>query len=90
MDIGLQVSFTETFNIVTADFVSKGVPVVVSKEIFWLPEHFHAMETEANDIVAAMERVLWGYRVFGKAKSALKALHKYNRESVKVWTEIFK
>jgi len=36
MDLGLQMSFTETFNIVTADFVYCGVPIVVSDEIDWM------------------------------------------------------
>jgi hypothetical protein len=36
MDLGLQVSFTETFNIVSADFASVGVPIVVSPEIPWV------------------------------------------------------
>jgi len=35
MDIGLQVSMSETFNIVAADFVTAGVPMVVSPEIEW-------------------------------------------------------
>jgi glycosyltransferase involved in cell wall biosynthesis len=35
MDISMQVSLSETFNIVTADAVSSGVPVVVSDEIGW-------------------------------------------------------
>ena len=33
MDMCLQVSFTETFNIVTADAVANSVPVVVSSEM---------------------------------------------------------
>lgn len=36
MDACMQVSFTETFNIVTADCIAANVPVVVSKEIDWL------------------------------------------------------
>lgn len=36
MDACMQVSFTETFNIVSADCIASHVPVVVSKEIHWL------------------------------------------------------
>lgn len=36
MDACMQVSFTETFNIVTADAISQHVPVVVSSSIDWL------------------------------------------------------
>ena len=35
MDIGIQISFNETFNIVGADIVSQGVPLVSSPEIPW-------------------------------------------------------
>jgi len=33
MDICMQVSFSETFNIVAADCIASGVPVIVSSEI---------------------------------------------------------
>ena len=36
MDLGMQVSLSETFNVVTADYVTAGIPVVVSKEIPWV------------------------------------------------------
>lgn len=35
MDLGLQVSFSETFNIVGADIISQGVPLVSCKEVPW-------------------------------------------------------
>jgi hypothetical protein len=36
IDIGLQVSFSETFNIVGCDIVSQGVPIVCSAEFPWV------------------------------------------------------
>jgi hypothetical protein len=90
MDIGLQCSFTESFNIVAADFVVSGVPIVVSKEIFWMPEHYYAEATDSNDIVRSMERVLKGFKVFRKAELARKALENYNKESLNIWTSSFK
>jgi hypothetical protein len=56
MDLGLQVSFTETFNISAADLVTRGVPVVVSPEISWVDRRYHAHPTDSSDIVAKMER----------------------------------
>lgn len=44
MDACMQVSFTETFNIVTADCIASHVPVVVSKEIDWL----HCRKADPN------------------------------------------
>lgn len=38
IDISLQVSFSETFNLVAADSVACGVPIVVSEEIDWAAE----------------------------------------------------
>jgi hypothetical protein len=37
MDLGMQLSYTESFNIVTADFVNANVPIVVSEAIKWMP-----------------------------------------------------
>lgn len=37
MDLGLQLSYTESFNIVSADFVNEGVPIIVSETIKWMP-----------------------------------------------------
>jgi len=36
MDLGMQVSLTETFNLVTADHIWQSVPMVVSNQIDWL------------------------------------------------------
>lgn len=54
MDIGLQVAFAETFNISTADHVTRGVPVVVSPEISWVNSRYHAAPNDSADIVAKM------------------------------------
>lgn len=35
MDLGMQVSFTETFDICAADIVSAGVPLVTSRQVSW-------------------------------------------------------
>lgn len=51
MDIGLQVSFTETFNIVAADFVNNNIPVIVSDEIIWTSDLYKAEPTESKSII---------------------------------------
>lgn len=55
MDMGLQVSLNETFNIVSADFVSQGIPLIGSKEIFWLNCLYKANPTSVNSIVRRMK-----------------------------------
>jgi len=89
MDIGLQVSFSETFNIVTADFVASGVPVVVSDEIFWMPEQFMANPTDVSNIVHVMNKTLSCFHFWRKDKKSLKALEHYNEDSYKVWHYYF-
>lgn len=56
MDIGMQVSFTESFNIVAADMVTVGIPMVTSSEISWISKVFYADPTSVTSIVGAMER----------------------------------
>lgn len=54
MDIALQVSFSETFNIVGADLVSEGVPLIGSREIPWSACLYDADPTEMDTIVNKM------------------------------------
>lgn len=89
MDVGLQVSFTESFNIVAADFVSRGVPVIVSREIDWVPRHFWANPTDVNDIISTMESVLFGYNLFKKSKIAMLSLNAHNGKAKNQWLKNF-
>lgn len=61
MDIGMQVSLTETFNVVNADYVTAGVPSVISKEITWGSRLNRAADNSVPSIVRAMHRV-WNRR----------------------------
>lgn len=54
MDIGMQVSFSETFNIVGADFISQGVPLICSNEIPWINKKFKADPTDSDAICKAL------------------------------------
>jgi hypothetical protein len=51
MDLCLQVSMTETFNITTADAVAEGVPCVVSPCIEWAPDYWKADTDRLEDVV---------------------------------------
>ena len=50
MDIGLQVSFSETFNIVACDIISQGIPIVCSYDIPWSNNKYNASPTDSIDI----------------------------------------
>lgn len=51
MDLCIQVSMTETFNITSADAVAEGVPSVVSPSIEWAPNYWKADPDRLEDIV---------------------------------------
>lgn len=60
MDIGLQVSYTETYNIVCADMIARCVPIVCSDQIALVSSLFHADPNSSDNIVEKMEKA-WYY-----------------------------
>ena len=86
IDVGLQVSFSETFNIVTADYITAEVPCVVSKEINWMPFWTYASANDMNSIAKTIGRVLF-INVFFNLSNVFnkKALNSYNEKSFEVW-----
>ena len=54
VDMGLQVSMTESFNIVAADYCAAGIPMVVSEEIEWASPNSKAPCGDVNMIVEKM------------------------------------
>ena len=89
MDIGMQVSFSETFNIVTADFVSNNIPVVVSPEVTWVSNLFKADPNSNCEIVSKL-RFIWKSNFLPLKHLNLWGLKKYNKDSKKVWLDYFK
>lgn len=85
MDLGMQVSFSETFNIVGADLISKGVPLVGSDEIPWLSSIYCAKPTMSEDI---SEKLLCSYK-FPKLNVWLnqRNLNCYSNETIKTWVK---
>ena len=57
MNVGMQVSFSETYNLVTADFVNVNVPVVVSSEVRWVSKECVTSPNNIESIVKTMSRV---------------------------------
>lgn len=84
MDIGLQVSFTETFNIVAADFVNNDVPVIVSDEIDWVFDLYKAEPTDSSTIMKKMSLGLFFKRFNLHFLSKIK-LWIYSYKSKKEW-----
>jgi hypothetical protein len=82
MDLCLQPSFTETFNIVSADACAEGVPVVGSDAIEWLPRHWQADVDSAEDI-ARVGNALLSDRF--AAAEGMRSLERYMHHSVATW-----
>jgi len=83
MDYGLQVSFSETFNIVAADFVNNNIPFVGSPEIEWLAPRSMASPTDWKNIVEALRRST-SERLINKNR---RSLQRFSEESLKYWLE---
>ncbi len=86
MDIGLQVSLSESFNIVTADFVHCNVPVVVSHDIAWANSLY---KTDANCAVCIKEKMHFAltYAHLNFQYLNKLALKKYNKQAVEDWVK---
>lgn len=87
MDLSMQVSYTETFNIVTADAVTCLVPVIGSADIEWLPKAFTADPNSVEDIVEGIDRVLNHYNEVRMVEINSYALDCYNECASDVWED---
>jgi len=88
MDIGIQCNFSETFNIVGADLISAGVPLVATKEVPWSCGYFNADPNSSDSISDALCET---YN-FPKLNVRINQhnLTKYTNKTQKVWVKYFK
>lgn len=87
LDVGMQVSYSESFNIVAADMVSAGVPVVVSPEVSWASIGAYASPTSMESIVNAMDRVTSPYGRDGISWMNRRGLESYAQRSRTIWLD---
>ena len=80
-------SFSESFNIVSADFVASGIPVVVSQDITWMPFLFRANPTNTESIINKIS-VMRFFPRFTKWLNKL-ALFIYNYLNSYYWEQFF-
>ena len=83
MNLSMQVSFSETFNIVTADSVSQLIPVIVSSEIDWVPFAKVVPTTDAKGIAQGIVDASFNQAVEGNWRS----LYQYNQAAVNAWLD---
>ncbi len=84
MHLLLQPSYTETFNVVTADGVAEGVPSVVSHAIEWAPEYWKAKVDDVHQIAVVGQKLLRDKRA---SRRGMKALRSYNQRALQSWNE---
>lgn len=89
IDIGMQVSFTETYNIVVADHVVQGVPVVASAEVPFVSRLFCAQPNNVPSMVRALWIAHWGSWV-GLQRINQRLLDQNNQQSVRAWRKTLK
>jgi hypothetical protein len=83
MDVGLQVSYTESFNIVTADFVHSEKPIIVGYDTDWM---YNGSKVDANDIPMMISKIEEVTK--NQSKFIMKnyfSFEKYYFESLRVW-----
>ena len=82
MHLLLQPSYTESFNVVTADGVAEGVPSVVSDAIEWAPNSWKAEVDDAGHLARVGLKLLTNRRA---AKQGMATLQRHNRVAFDHW-----
>lgn len=82
IDIGMQVSLSETFNVVTADCITAGIPSIVSREVPWASRLITAEEDNIESMVRMLHRA-WNYPILVTYNQWL--LRNYAHESLSMW-----
>lgn len=85
MDVGMQVSFAETYNITAADFVTSSKPIVVSPEITWVHPEFYANPTDTYDIRRVLARAVRNRGSRARRHVNLRRLRLYSLWSAGLW-----
>lgn len=84
MDIAMQVSLTESFNIVSADSVACDIPTVGSQDIDWLSFIYKAIPTNTTSILFKL-RLAYCYDKFNLQILNKISLKYYNYKAKKTW-----
>ncbi len=82
MHLLLQPSYTESFNMVTADGIAAGVPSVVSAAIDWAPDAWTAQADDVVDIARVGRTLLCDSQA---PSDGLKALNRHNECGLGIW-----
>jgi len=84
MDLGLQVSYSESFNIVAADFVVNDIPIIGSPDITWMSNFYIADPNSSEDIADAL-KFAWKWKKYNIQWLNKHGLNKHNDQSTTQW-----
>jgi len=79
-----QVSYTESFNMVTADGIARGVPSVVSEAIDWVPSRWIAHMDDPLDCARAGRNLITDPHA---VVDGVQALERHNQRGLCAWTD---
>jgi hypothetical protein len=84
MDLLLQLSYTESFNMVTADGILKSIPSVVSPAITWAPASWKADSDNVLEAAAVGVRLLTDEN---SVADGFQALSEHNTIAIRHWKQ---
>jgi hypothetical protein len=87
-DIAMQVSFSETFNIVSADSAAVGLPVVGSPAIPWLGAYARALPGDIADMETALDAI-WNIDLRQRLTLQSDDLHAWSAAAQSAWSSRF-
>lgn len=87
MDLGMQVSYTETFNITAADFVYMNVPIVVSKEIDFVNPLCRINSNSSDSAISAM-KIATKFKRLGLNRINKMLLDRWNQKATNQWEHL--
>ena len=86
MDLGMQVSYSETFNITAADFVHMNIPIVVSDEIKFINPLCRISGNSSDEAIDAM-KIATKFSKLGLGRINKMLLNKSNEKAEKEWKQ---
>jgi hypothetical protein len=90
MDIGMQISLSESFNIVAADFVHNRTPIIVSDEISWLPGSVSVPVNAKTPTIVKRMKYIYNYFYPSLDNACVRALEMYNNNAMSIWWQLGK
>jgi hypothetical protein len=84
IDLGMQVSLSESFNLVVADMVTRNIPTIVSNEISWMPDECKVDNSISSITQGLMMIQRHRHRVVRRSQAALDI---FNQSSQEAWIE---